>query len=83
MFCALWNKIVNKAQVSGDWEMVSEILRRIRNVYFALHQDTDSAPTQFSTSTPDWDDILKEPSSYPVCKVLDHRSATTPTHDAS
>ena len=79
-FCALWNRIVNKAQVSGDQWMASGILRAIRNVYLALHQDTDSAPTQFSASTRDWESILEEPSSYPVCKVRDH-SDSTPIHD--
>ena len=55
------------------------ILRRIRNVFISLHQDTDSAPTQFSASTGDLDDILLDPSSYPVCKVPDHRSRSTPS----
>ncbi|KAH9024180.1 hypothetical protein EDB84DRAFT_1507404 [Lactarius hengduanensis] len=44
----------------------------IRNVYVALHQDTDSAPTRFSASTGDDDDALFEPSSYPVCNVAGH-----------
>ncbi len=44
----------------------------IRNAYIALHQDTDSAPTRFSTSTHIWDNILLEPSSYPVCNVTGH-----------
>ncbi|KAH9014330.1 hypothetical protein EDB84DRAFT_1680191 [Lactarius hengduanensis] len=51
--------------------MSSWILKPIRHIYVSLHQDTDSAPTQFSTST-DWDPILAEPSSYPVCKVAGH-----------
>ena len=79
-FCALWNQIVHKAQ--DDRLMTSDILRWIRYVYLALHEDTNSAPTQFSASTGDWDDILGEPSSYPVCKVWDHRSDSRPTHDA-
>ena len=79
-FCALWNQIVNKVQVSGDREMASYILGPIRNVYLALHQDTDSAPTQFSASTVDLD-ILEDPSSYPVCNVRDHRSDSRPIHD--
>ena len=49
-----------------------DILRQIRDVYTALHQDTDSASTRFSASTGDWDDILFELSSYPVCNVAGH-----------
>ena len=79
-FCALWNKIVNKAQVSGDREMASYILGPIRNVYLALHQDTDSAPTQSSASTRYHSAILCEPSPYPVCKVRDHSDSTS-IHD--
>ena len=77
-FCALWNQIINEVQGNNDRLMVHLILRSIRNVYLALHQDTDSAPTQFSTSTRDRDFILEEPSTYPVCKVTDHRSDSTP-----
>ncbi|KAH9174490.1 hypothetical protein EDB89DRAFT_546613 [Lactarius sanguifluus] len=44
----------------------------IRNVYIALHQDTDSAPTRFSPSTGDDDDILRDPSSFPLCNVAGH-----------
>ena len=78
-FCALWNQIINKAQVSGSHWTASYILGPIRNVYLTLHQDTDSAPTQFSASTDDWN-ILRELSSYPVCIVRDH-SDSTPIHD--
>ena len=77
-FCALWNQIVNKVQGSNDRQMVVLILGRIRNIYLALHQDTDSAPTHFSASTDDLDNILREPSSYPVCNVPYHRSDSTP-----
>ena len=71
-FCALWNQIVNKVQDSQDLEMTFLILRRIRNVFLALHQDTDSAPTRFSASTDDSGIALMDPSSYPVCKVPGH-----------
>ena len=82
-FCALWNQIVREAQETNDREMAQYILRSIRNVFLALHQGTDSAPTHFSVSisTERWDDILKKPSSYPSCKVLDHRSDSPHTHD--
>ena len=77
-FCALWNQIVNEVQGSNDRWMVRLILKPIRNVYLALHQDTDSAPIQFSAITGDWNVILREPSSYPVCNIPDHRSDWTP-----
>ncbi|KAH8986156.1 hypothetical protein EDB92DRAFT_1881035 [Lactarius akahatsu] len=52
--------------------MASHILRPLRNLYTALHQDTDSAPTRFSSSTAGDDLILRDPSSYPVCNVTGH-----------
>jgi hypothetical protein len=81
-FCALWNEIVHKVQGSDDVQMAFCTLRQIRNVYLALHQDTDSAPIRFSTSTDDRDPILWVPSSYPVCNVPGHCSDSTPhIHD--
>ena len=81
-FCALWNQIVNEAQGGDDRFMAFLILGPIRNVFLALHQDTDSAPSWFSASTNDEDDILLHPSSYPVCEVLDHRAdSSAHTHD--
>ena len=71
-FCTLWNQILNKAQDGGAPEMAILILAPIRNVCFALHQDTNSAPTRFSATTGNQDQILFEPSSYPLCKVPDH-----------
>ncbi|KAH9174494.1 hypothetical protein EDB89DRAFT_547015 [Lactarius sanguifluus] len=52
--------------------MVGIILRPIRHIYTILHQDTDSAPTRFSLSTDNWDRILFEPSSYPLCNLAGH-----------
>ena len=57
-FCALWNQIVHDVQNQNDWHLAIHALRRIRNIYMALHQDADSAPTRFSPSTGDQDDIL-------------------------
>ncbi|KAN0140631.1 hypothetical protein V8E53_001840 [Lactarius tabidus] len=57
-FCALWNQIC--------------MLKPLRSIYLALHHDIISAPTQFSASTYDLDDILRKPTSYPVCCVPDH-----------
>ena len=80
-FCALWNQIVNEAQ-GNDKRMAHLILRPIRNVYLALHQETESALTRFSADTNYYDHFLREPSSYPVCKVPDHRSdSTLPIHE--
>ncbi len=71
-FCALWNQIVQKVQNGNDLEMAFHILGRIRNIYIALHQYTDSSPTQFSAFTGGWGDVLWDPSSYPVCNVPRH-----------
>ena len=73
-FCALWNQILNEAEAGNIWDMAFLILAGIRNVYLALHQDTDSAPIHFSASTSDHSDILRQPSSYPLCKVPSHHS---------
>ena len=82
-FCALWNQIVHKAQNEYSLPMVFYILRSIRGVYITLHQDTDSAPTQFSASTGDWDGILALPDSYPVCNIPGHHPDSTPHIHAS
>ena len=77
-FCALWNQIVD----ANDDFMALGILLHIRHVYLALHQDTNSAPTQFSASTDVDDFTLWKISTYPVCKVSDHRSDSVPyIHD--
>ena len=75
-FCALWNEAVLLVTSAED-ERVQTISRFIlinsRRIYIALHQGTDSAPTTFSLSTDDFDLILYNPSSYPLCNVSDHR----------
>ena len=71
-FCALWNQAVHKAQNDDDWKVTWRILRPIRNIFITLHHDTDSTPTRFSTSTSNQDEILKMPSSYPMCNVASH-----------
>ena len=70
-FCALWNEIVQKAQIPGA-DILVDILREIRHIYIALHQGTDSAPTVFSASTRDYDFILYQLSSYPSCHTPGH-----------
>jgi hypothetical protein len=76
-FCALWNQIVLKAQNDHGHMIAWFILGPIRNIYIALHKDTHSAPTRFSASTGNWDDILRMPSSYPVCSIAGHIHAST------
>ena len=83
-FCALWNQIVRKSRDDHDRLMAFHVLGPIRNVYLALHQDTDLAPAQFSPSTLDEDDILDDPSSYPVCNIPGHHpDSTLHIHDHS
>ena len=77
-FCALWNQIVRTAQKDNSWWTTFHILGRIRNVYLALHQGTNSAPTQFSASTSDGDIILEQPSSYLPCNTPSHHPGSTP-----
>ncbi|KAF8261672.1 hypothetical protein EI94DRAFT_1745461 [Lactarius quietus] len=77
-FCALWNQIVRKVQDDNARWTAFRTLGPIRNIYAALHQGTDSAPTQFSVSTGDHDAILRQLSSYPFCNVSGHHPDSTP-----
>jgi len=70
-FCALWNQIVREAQNVNGHMILWYILKPIRNVYVALHQDTDPTPTRFSP-TGDEDITLALPFSYPVCNAAGH-----------
>jgi hypothetical protein len=70
-FCALWNEIVLQARES--YRISISILKGIRHLYLAIHEGTDAAPTQFSTSTKDRDPILSSLSSYPSCSITSHR----------
>ena len=82
-FCALWNQIVRQVQ-TGNYSMAFNILRMIRNVYLALHNGTDCAPTRFSPSTGDNDHILLQLSSYPLCNIPTHHlDSTSHIHDDS
>ena len=79
-FCELWNQLVHEGSSSTTWY----ILRRIRNIYLMLHQHTDSAPTAFSTSTDDEDEILMNRSTYPLSTIPGHRPhPATDIHDLS
>jgi hypothetical protein len=82
-FCELWNQIVREVQNKDDQTMAYYILGRIRNMFLALHQQTEFAPpTRFSPFTSDQDDILYDPFLYPLCNISgnDHPNAT-PIHD--
>jgi hypothetical protein len=76
-FCALWNEAVRKTRNDNNWNIPEDILKPIRHVYIQLHHGTNSAPTRFSASTSDENDILDEPDSYPMCNITDH------VHDGS
>ena len=74
-FCALWNQVTTRAPGSM---MTLRILKPVRNVYLTLHLHADCAPTRFSASTGDDDDILKDISTYPLCNITDHHPESTP-----
>jgi hypothetical protein len=76
-FCHLWNEIVREARGTHSFHYV-RVLRSIRQLYIALHQGTDAAPTAFDDSTEHLDDILREPSSYPLCNIDTHRPHRPP-----
>jgi hypothetical protein len=76
-FCAIWNQVVRKAQNGNDWKIPEDILKPIRQVYIRLHLGTNSAPANFSASTPEGNNILFDPHAYPVCNVTGH------VHDGS
>jgi hypothetical protein len=69
-FCELWNQIVREVQNKDDQTMAFYILGQIRNVFLALHRQTESAlPTRLSPFTGDHDDILYDPLLYPLCSI--------------
>ena len=79
-FCTLWNELIQEARIRGPHTTPIHILRWIRHLYIALHEGTDAAPTAFSASTPSFDRILSQPSSYPLCNISSHRPDSA-THD--
>ena len=77
-FCKLWNEFAEEARVQGyPGNIPVSILRLIRHLYIALHQGTNSAPTIFSSSTDDSDNILRLPLSYPSCNIANHHPGST------
>ena len=77
-FCALWNEIVRAAQNGRHDSTPVSIIRQIRHLYVALHGGTYFASNVFSTSTSNSDDIVWQPSSYPLCNIANHRSEFMP-----
>ncbi|KAH8997829.1 hypothetical protein EDB86DRAFT_3102010 [Lactarius hatsudake] len=75
-YCRLWNDLVQKAQdgtSSHTPTIATEILRRLRKSYVALHESTDAS--LFYTS-PDDDDLFPLlGSSYPSCNIHNHRTS--------
>ncbi|KAF8460574.1 hypothetical protein DFH94DRAFT_805739 [Russula ochroleuca] len=76
-FCVLWNEAVRQARRGRFHSPPVRILRWSRRHYIALHQDTDAAPTEFSSSTDPLDPILRNPLSYPSCNITSHRPHST------
>jgi hypothetical protein len=76
-FCALWNDIVQEARNQGPFRTPCDILHGLRNLYLSLHQGTDAAPTAFSTSTDNLNNVLFLSSSYPFCNISSHRPRST------
>jgi hypothetical protein len=74
-FCGLWNKVVNTAQTdqSPHRRRVSTMtLKNIRHLYIDLHQNPDAPQRAFYTTTNDWDPVLDNPMSYPICTTDGH-----------
>ena len=77
-FCALWNRIVKKAQDDDDdgQKIARFILRQIYKVYTDIHQRNRADATQRRrrfANPGDLTDILKNPLEYPSCNREDHR----------
>jgi hypothetical protein len=79
-FCTMWNEIGQDAGKKGSSSTPTRILRDIRHLYIALHQDTGAAPTAFSAPTDNLDYILEQPSSYPQCEIATHHRSGSIIH---
>lgn len=76
-FCALWNEIVREARNGRPYSTPVFILKEIRHLYAALHGRTRFSSigvSALSASTSNSDDIIWQPSSYPFCTIISHRS---------
>ncbi|KAH9016641.1 hypothetical protein EDB83DRAFT_2438509, partial [Lactarius deliciosus] len=74
-YCRLWNDLVQMAQdgtSSHTPTIATEILRRLRKSYIALHESTD---TSLFYTSPDDDDLFPLLGSlYPLCNIHNHRT---------
>jgi hypothetical protein len=81
-FCELWDRLVRTARNDNHPHTRStsvRMLKRIRNVYIALHEDIDATTTTFSNFT-NGDSMLDQASSYPLCNSHSHTSTLTPVY---
>ena len=76
-FCSVWNEAVHEARNSNRSIVFINILYLIRQLYIALHQGTDAAPTAFSASTDSFNFSLLEPLSFPLCDIASHHPDAT------
>jgi hypothetical protein len=70
-FCSLWNELVDKAKTNSDPDFRSlciMMLKSTRRLYITQHENTSSAPREFSTTTDDFDRVLGYAWSYPMCR---------------
>ena len=83
-FCTLWNEVVEECRKTrGRMTKPLIILSSTRKIYIALHEGTEAPPAAFSTSIDSFDNILWQPSLYPLCSDPDHLSKSVPhAHDA-
>jgi len=85
-FCDLWNTLAQNARDHEDPSSSICVLKATRHIYLALHQGTDAAPVPPSTSTDNINinDVLNQPSPYPLCAIPDHRpDSTIQVHDST
>lgn len=83
-FCNLWNRLVLTAQNDDDPHTLSttvRMLKRIRNIYAALHEGIDTTGSALSKFGND-DPALNQASLYPLCNTHHHISTVTRLHDA-
>ncbi|KAH9972359.1 hypothetical protein BGW80DRAFT_383998 [Lactifluus volemus] len=78
-FCALWNEITRELHNRRSHLIANYTLNNIRQLYIALHQGTDAAPTAFDASTHHYSHVMDDPFWYPLCNIPGHHPlATTP-----
>src|SRR6266851_5141540 len=78
-FCTLWNTVVQSTRDRGESDPLPFIciLKATRHIYVALHRGTDAAPTAFPAYTEAVNNILNQPSLYPLCGIHGHRQDLT------